>query len=284
MIQLPWRVIAWHFSIALFAVAAYAFFGRLILETPAFSERTPEHRTAQAAFLYEFSDDGILHESASIAESSSPYWWVDSGGKLIVENGVGTTLSGELSTRDAWRTRYARSSAVDTDDGAYPQNLFRMLTRSEWDDVRIESSFRVTAFNRTDSPNRNDSNGVLLMSRYRDGNNLYYAGLRVDGHAVIKKKFDGVYHTLAEKPVMEKVNNDVLPQDEWLTVRMETRTDGTDVIITMARKIDDTWEELLTVRDNGQFEDTPPIRGSYPVGIRTDFMDVEFDDFRAEEI
>lgn len=276
--RLPWRRLLRPVFFALFAVALFGFVARAFILTR--SAAPPERQP----FIYEFSDDGILHETDAPEHSSSPYWWIDSGGKLLVDNGVGTTLQGGLPASDPWRVRYARTSPEDTDTGTHPQNLFRMLTKDTWDDVRIESSFRVTADNFSNSPNRDESNGILLMSRYRDENKLYYAGLRVDGHAVIKKKIDGTYHTLAEKPVYEgtysrskKVN--LIPHREWIHLRMETKTEGDAVRITLSQRKNAEWHELLTATDTAN-----PITGSHPIGLRTDFMDVEFDNFKAEKI
>lgn len=289
MVALPWRVIAWHFLIAFFAIAAFSLLARMIIETPLFSistnDESEEAPREQVPFVYEFSDPGILHEAAARIESSSPYWWLDSGAKLVVDDGTGKTLQGRLPASDGWHDRYERTSAEDTSKGSYPQNLFRLLTIADWENVRTEAAFRVVAYNRTDSPNRNESNGILLMSRYRDGNNLYYAGLRVDGHAVIKKKYDGRYYTMIELPVIDGTGEELLPLGEWMTLGMETRNDGDVVLIVLSRKnADGSWEELVRASDHGQLDGTEPITGSYPVGIRTDFMDVEFDDFKAQEI
>lgn len=289
--RLAWRAIARSFFYTLIAVVVFALLARAAHESPLFTVQQISHvGTAAAAvpspFVYEFKDAGILHESASSDTSSSPYWWVDSGGKLLVENGVGKTMQGE-AIDDMWQTRYERSSSEDTDEGKYPQNLFRILTRSKWDNVRSEISFRIIRDNDTATPNRNESNGVLFMSRYKDGDNLYYAGLRVDGRAVIKKKYDGLYYTLAEDQIFPGTytqGKSLLPR-EWITIRMETKTENDTVRITLSQKnASGEWKELASAVDRGQYDETPPITGSFPLGIRTDFMDVEFDDFRAEKL
>ena len=290
---IAWRRIPRSVFVALLAVALFAGAARVIYEFQPPAARTAQQMPSQPAapiatgtpFVYEFKDPGILHESASPDTSSSPYWWVDSGGKLIVENGVGKTLQGELPASDPWRERYNRTSRADTANGAYPQNLFRLLARSQWDNVRVESSFLITADNFATTTNRNESNGILLLSRYKNGDNTYYAGLRVDGHAVIKKKVNGTYTTLAEKQIYKgtysrTVNKTLLPHNEWLTLRMDTVTSNSSVTITLSQKdTDGTWRKLLSAEDTQN-----PIKGTYPVGIRTDFMDVEFDNFKAEKI
>ncbi|HWO07543.1 MAG TPA: hypothetical protein VNM40_03075 [Candidatus Paceibacterota bacterium] len=282
-----WGAIARAVFLAVVAITAFGLLARTFIAPPT-QEPVPETEVP-SPFHYAFDVEGILHESASADESSSPYWWLDSGGEVILEGGRGKTMQG-AAPEIMWRTRYALANALDTDDGRYPQNLFRLLTRSHWENVRAEMSFRIIRDNFIDSPNRNESNGLLLMSRYRDGDNLYYAGIRVDGHAVIKKKYDGTYYTMAEKPIFpgeyESVDKkNLLPHREWLHLRMETRSIGNEVRISLSYKNGDgEWQELLSARDSGEYAGTPPILGSYPLGIRTDFMDVEFDDFRAKRI
>lgn len=232
-------------------------------------------------FTYSFHVDGTLEESSDFSTSGSDYWWLDSGGRLLIEDGVGKTIQGTLPRDDTWRERYAESSSEDTDTGRHPQNLFRLLTQREWENVAVSVRFRITNDNDSKSDNRNESNGLLLMSRYRDGDNLYYAGVRVDGHAVIKKKEGGVYTTLAESPIYPGAydGTNLLPQDEWIALKSEVVTRGDQVEIILSRKNGETWQPILQAIDTDS-----PVLGNGHAGIRTDFMDVEFDDFRAETI
>jgi hypothetical protein len=295
-----WGAIARGSILTLFAVVTFSVVARVVHEelSKHISSVAPSSQIGTAAaavpspFVYDFKDSGILHESASTDESSSPYWWLDSGGKLLVEDGIGKTLQGLQPASEKWRIRYALANAEDTDDGTHPQNLFRLITRSSWENVRTEASFKISGDNFTKSSNRNESNGLLLMSRYKDSDNLYYAGIRVDGHAVIKKKYDGVYYTMAEKQIFsgEYENGDdknLLPHNEWIHVRTETVTVGKRVAIKlfMRRNDEQKWMHILSATDDGEeYEKTPSIAGALPLGIRTDFMDVEIDDFRAEKI
>ena len=144
--------------------------------------------SASSPLVYSFNDTGVLRETGSMSESQSPFWWLDSGGKLIIRDGIGMTMHGDAPELDYWRLAYAATNPSDTDGGAHPQNLLRLLSRSVWEDVRIEAHLRIDDDHVSASPNRNGSNGLLLMTRYRDSGTLYYAGLRVDGTAVIKKK------------------------------------------------------------------------------------------------
>jgi hypothetical protein len=262
----------------IFGTIAFA----LIVRTATDSKPT-ETPGPESPFIYSFHVDGTLNEADDYQASGSPYWWLDSGGRLIIEDGVGKTIQGRLNTTDRWRVRYARTSADDTDNGYQPQNLFRLLTKREWENASVEARFRVVRDNETESSNRNESNGLLLMSRYKDGDNLYYAGVRVDGHAVIKKKLNGSYITLAEKQIFPGEydgENNLLPR-AWLALKSETRTvgDAVELRLYMKKESETEWTELVSVRDTSN-----PILGTGHSGIRTDFMDVEFDDFRAETI
>jgi hypothetical protein len=245
-------------------------------------------------FNYYFSVPGTLHETGSMQESTSPYWWVNSGGYLKLSDGVGATAQGDAALTDTWRLRYASSNPVDTDNGLHPQNLFRFLTRSQWDNVGQESQFYIVRDNFSSSPNRNASNGLLLMSRYMDaGKTLYYAGVRVDGKAVIKKKYKGAYYTMAMKKVFpgtyegSRDTKNLIPHDEWISLRTETKTSasgGVTVSLYLKRANETSWTKILEASDTGQYGSTPPITGKGYGGIRTDFMDVKFDNFKAEVI
>lgn len=202
------------------------------------------------------------------------------------------TMHGDAPELDYWRLAYAATNPSDTDGGAHPQNLLRLLSRSVWEDVRIEAHLRIDDDHVSASPNRNGSNGLLLMTRYRDSGTLYYAGLRVDGTAVIKKKYHDTYYTMSQKAVFHGSYNrdagvDLIPHAEWIGLRMEAVTDadgGVLIRLYMQRLGQPGWTEIVSATDRGQFGTTTPIRGPGFVGIRTDFMDVSIDSFKAEEM
>jgi len=247
------------------------------------------------SFLYSFNVDGTLEETATSELSPSPYWWLDSGGELRIKDGVGSTVVGELATLSRWRVAYGKSNPIDSDNGYHPQNIFRLVGRTIWRDVRAETSFRILADRINQSPHRNESNGLLLMTRYLDGDNLYYAGIRVDGTAVIKKKYRGIYYTLAQRQIFSGSYNastspNLLPHDTWLTLRVEVKNlfnGSVSISLSLQREGDPegSWTKVLEVIDDGRnAEMTNPISSGGYVGIRTDFMDVEFKDFRLERI
>lgn len=248
----------------------------------------PQH-TAYAIlpFIYSFNAPGILQEAGSMEESTSPYWWVNSGGQLVIGDGLGKTMQGDAPLLNKWRLLYSLTNPVDTDAGTHPQNIFRLVSRSSWADADIRMTFRITGLNMSDSPNRNASNGVLIFGRYYDGDNTYYAGVRDDGQAIIKKKANGVYYTLAAAQIFgtagkydRETKPTLLPVQTWMGLRVsiENAWDGSVLIrMYLDRGNTGTFVSVLSARDRGV--GSPPFREAGHVGIRTDFKDVEFQSF-----
>jgi hypothetical protein len=259
--------------------------------TPAASSAAP--LTPNAPFVYTFNTVETLSEAGEETQSTSPYWFLDSGGKLFTGNGVGETIQGPLASDDKWRLAYAASNPVDTDNGYHPQNIFRLVSKNTWDDADVSAQFFIAADNFSASPNRNESNGLLLMSRYQDHNTLYYAGIRVDGTAVIKKKYQGTYYTLAQTPVFAGVYNhdsnpNLLPHNTWIALRSVIITnEDNSVSITLymnqSPSTSNNWIPLLSARDDGSYGNTPPITNPGSIGIRTDFMDVDFQNLHVSD-
>ncbi|MGH7858694.1 MAG: hypothetical protein ACREQY_15320, partial [Candidatus Binatia bacterium] len=114
-----------------------------------------------------------LEEAASIEISSSPDWWVSSGARVDFDSvTTGRTIQGELAGADRWRLIYGGSNPVDTDDGYHPQNILRLVRRSRWQNFRQEAYFRINRLHHSSSPNRNQSNGLLLFHRYQSSQTL----------------------------------------------------------------------------------------------------------------
>lgn len=254
------------------------------------SHNQPLHPVLQN-FDYNFSTTDTLNEAGSFRESTSPYWWLNSGGKLLLKGGVGETIQGDLSTNDKWYKEYKRANSLDTDGGLHPQNLFRLITKSVWHNFSEQAYFKITKDNLSASPNRNESNGLLLFNRYKDSQNLYYAGIRVDGTAVIKKKQKSLYTTLAQKQIFDGTYNpetspNLLPKNTWIGLRTETVTESDGVVdIKLYTDVGKTgkWTLVLEAKDNGE-DYGPIIDDTAPAGIRTDFMDVLFDDFQITKL
>ncbi len=248
----------------------------------------PSSALAASSFLYNFNSVGTLKEAGTSAESSSPYFWLNSGAKLVIQNGTGSTIENSLLATDPFRILYSVSNPTDTDLGFKPQNIFRLVTKNSWANADTEVAFRTLRDNLSASPNRNASNGVLLMTRYVDSDNLYYAGVRVDGAAVIKKKIGGIYYTLASAQVFgtkgtynRDTNPDLIPGNTWMRMKSELRTnaDGSvSIRLLLDKENKGSFTPVLSVTDNGT-GGAPILEGR--AGIRTDFMDAEFDNFRV---
>lgn len=244
------------------------------------------------SFLYRFSESGVLEESGSLLATRSPFWWLGSGGQLIIKDGVGRTIQGDLPTDNKWYKAYKRTNPQDSDGGLHPQNVFRLVLKSKWQNMRQEVYFRIVKDNLSTSPLRYVSNGLLLLNRYQDSANLYYAGIRVDGLAVIKKKYRGAYYVMASKKIFSgsydrEKNPSLLPKNQWLGVRTEV-INRPDQSVVVALYIDKNrqgvWEKVLEVVDAGIASSGKPFFESGFGGIRTDFMDVEFDDYMITKL
>lgn len=242
-------------------------------------------------FRYTFNSAGMLAEAGSMSETSSPYFWLNSGAYLPIKNGIGSTVIGALPSDDYWRQLYARTNPLDTGNGYYPQNLFRLVTRSTWGDVEERVSFKILKTNLTDTPNRDCYSGVLLFGRYKDGDNLYYLGLRHDGSATIKKKINGTYYTLASAQIFgskgeyDRWNNpNLIPENQWMGMkaRFDNLANGSvKITLYLDRYNNGIWKEILTATDSGTGGGVlSPGSG----GIRSDYMDVQFDDFEIRNI
>lgn len=233
-------------------------------------------------FVYTFSSDGVLNESATADQSGSPYWWVSSGGQLVVKSGTGQSLQGNIPPSNKWNLAYAKSNPIETDNGSHPQNLFSMFARTKILDSDQSTSVKINQDNLTNFANRNPWNGVFLVSRWQDNNNFYYSGIRADGHAIIKKKINGVYKTLSETTLLSgtwdaKSNPDLIPQNTWIKIRNVTYTDSnglTHIQLYTDLNLSGNWKLVADVTDN-----TTSIKSPGLSGIRSDFMDVEIDNY-----
>lgn len=248
----------------------------------------PTSTHAATDFLYTFNSPGTLVEAGSMGESSSPYFYLNSGGKFTIKNGIGSTIKNDLLVNDVTRLLYSTANALDTDGGSNPQNLFRLLTKETWQNANTKLSFRITDQNLSDSPNRDGHNGVLIMNRYQDQDNLYYAGVRNDGEAIIKKKIGGKYHTLASVQIFGTEGQydresapSMLPLNRWTGLKTEVYNLSNGAVrirLLLDRENDGSYVSILAADDNG-VGGAPFLKDGH-AGIRTDFMDVEFDNFR----
>jgi hypothetical protein len=246
----------------------------------------PTATPAGQSFVDSFDVAEVIEETGSITESGDPDWWVNSGGRFIKSGGLGHTLQGELPATDRWRVAYSQSNPVDTDDGYHPQNIFRLVTRTSWTNLDQQVHFRIDKINPSASPNRNASNGVLLFNRYQDGQTLYYTGVRVDGAAVIKKKLAGTYTTLAYGAFFPGFGSydpttkpNLIPENQWIGIRSVVNTNP-DSSVDIQLFVDDGsgWQLALDAVDTGTTS-AAIVNGGYG-GIRTDFLDADFEDYQ----
>lgn len=238
------------------------------------------------AFFDNFNSTGQLEETDTLGHSPSSFYWLNSGAYFFQQFGLASTIQGRLPTNDPWRQEYsAPDYSADTDKGYHPQNLFRLLHKGLWFNYRQQVYFRVIRDNLSTSDERDAWNGLLLMNRYLDGDNLYYVGLRVDGKAIFKKKRHGEYDedlTIEKKVLPGTYNRDtrpsLIPKFKWIGVRSEvTNNSDGSVLIKLFLDIGRTgnWgAPVITTTDTVE-----AISSKGHVGIRTDFMDVEFDNY-----
>ncbi len=237
--------------------------------------------------------ESVLEEAGKMSESKNDFWWLNSGGLVYLEGNNISTVQGKLPEGSKWQKLYAKTNSRDTDGGYYPQNIFRLVTRKKWQNFSETLYFKIDKNNLSESQYRNESNGVLLFNRYQDGDNLYYTGLRVDGQAVIKKKIEGKYYTLAEKEVFtnnkkyDRNNNpNLIPQGKWLGIKSEVKNSdngAVDIKFYVDKEQNGNWQLVLETEDkNDEYGKAPILEEGY-VGIRTDFMDVTFKDYIVKE-
>lgn len=240
-----------------------------------------------------FSEVGVLEETGKMKESGNASWWLNSGGVMTMNKNLAKTNFGSLREGSKWQKKYAKTNSRDTDEGYYPQNIFRLVTRTKWKNLSQQLYFNIDKINLSDSSYRNESNGVLLFNRYQDGDNLYYTGLRVDGDAVIKKKINGKYYTLAEKNIFpsddkyDSIDNpNVLPLHDWLGMKSEVNNISGEVNIKLYidKEQKGNWQLILEVQDKGNKYGKAPFSEEGYGGIRTDFMDVSFKDYSIKEL
>jgi hypothetical protein len=239
-------------------------------------------------FKDSFSATATLEEASKMTESENQDWWLSSGAYFIQENGVGKTAQGNLTEGSEWQIEYKKNDAGETDDGFHPQNIFRLVTRSKWLDYTQEVYYKINNYYQSKDVHRSESNGLFFFNRYQDENNLYYTGLRVDGAAVIKKKVNGIYYTMAYKSVFagkydRESQPNLLPLNTQIGLKSEVmnNSDGTvNIKLFIDRNKNGKWELILETKDDGKSFGGGAILNEGYAGLRTDFMDAEFDDYK----
>lgn len=238
----------------------------------------------------QFDFIGQLEESNKPENSKSRNWWLNSGGLVFHKNGSIKTIQGSIEPENRWFKAYLKSTPIETDGGSHPQNIFRLVNKNNLQNIRQQAYFKINKTIMSNSPNRNESNGFLFFNRYVDGDNLYYTGIRVDGTSIIKKKKNGTYYTLDQKTVFEgnyeKTSKpNLLPENKWIGIKSEVQNlNFKDVLIKVfiEKNSDGNWEQIAEAIDDGKTFDGASFINAGSPGIRTDFMDIEFKDYKIE--
>ncbi|MEA2715577.1 MAG: hypothetical protein QOG91_605 [Candidatus Parcubacteria bacterium] len=236
-------------------------------------------------FLYDFSTGGTISQPGA-SGSANAYWWVISGGGLFQTGGVGTTFQGMAPATNYWRIYYATQSPVLTDTGTHPQNIFAMLLRQSYLDISEDIYVRKNADNLANAVNKQAYNGVSLYLRYTNYANFYYVGIRCDGNAIIKKRVNGIYQTMASKKVLPgtydlTTSPDLIPTGVWIGLRAAVATQSSGIPkVSLSLDIGRTglWTLAIETLDD-PVKYGPKVASAGMVGIRTDLMDMSFDDF-----
>ncbi len=245
-----------------------------------------------ALFMDDFTNTYTVEETSQMSKSNNSNWWLSSGAYFFVSDGVGKTIMGELSAINPWRLAFFLSNPKDTDDGYRPQNIFRLVTQTSWKNFEQEAYFKIINNNLSESENRNSSNGLLFFNRYQDQFNLYYTGIRVDGYAVIKKKINKKYFTLDYKKVFQgaeynyDTNPNLIPTNVWIGLKSKIITlpdNSVKIQLFLDKDKTGVWELVAEALDKGNQYGNAPFTDSGFAGIRTDFMDVEFDNYKIKE-
>lgn len=250
---------------------------------------TPAYAQVSAPLNYTFDYPGTLHESSTMTESASPYFWLDSGGKLLIANGIGSTIQGTLPASDRWSALYATLLPTISDGGTHPQNAFRLFTKQSLQNVSASVYLNRKASNLSNAANRHAYNGESIFARYKDTKNFYYAGIREDGSAVIKKQVNGQYQTLTSKKVFPGTYNtlsnyNLIPLSKWIGLKLIVTDTPTGPKLDFYTDIGKTgaWTLALSVVDDPK-KFGAAVTGAGFVAIETDFSDVEIDDFSVSE-
>lgn len=233
-------------------------------------------------FVENFSLNTTVDEKASPGQSLNPYWWVKSGGQMAVNGGAGKTFQGSIPRRSFWQKRYSSLNPIDTKNGYLPQNVFSVLTRTSWQNGDYQAYFKQNNFNAVSSPNRNIDSGLALLARYSDDNNYYRGAFTLDGSLVISKKVNGTSYTLSRNTYFTGTYNganNLIPKGYWYGLKLKIENINNTVRIGIyADKSGGSWELINEIVDDGSLG--APLLGSGYAGIKTDFMDVEFDGFQ----
>jgi hypothetical protein len=238
---------------------------------------------ANQKLIENFSINSRVSEKSTPEQSNNPHWWAKSGGEMIISNGTGKTIQGNLKKNNYWAKVYSKSNPVDTNNGQQPQNVFMALTRSEWTNGEYQTYFKSNRYNAINSPNRTSESGMALLARYTDDNNYYRVGFSADGNIILIKRVNGTNYTLSKNTYFAgnyTETSSLIPRGYWYGIRaVFENVSSTSVKISVyADKTGGQWQLVNELIDSGTLG--KPIVSKGLAGIKTDFMDAEFDGFQ----
>lgn len=143
--------------------------------------------------------------------------------------------------------------------------------RARYTNTTTTARFHVKAIQRNTSTVKP---GVNLFARYTNADNLYVAAFKTDGTIFIQSKVNCTYRTIARGTMPFKVGT-------WYTLKLtvERQSDGRDLL---RFYVDNMSTPVLSGRsgtNNGSSEANHLRSGT--VGVRTDYVDVFLDDWKA---
>lgn len=220
----------------------------------------PSAAAAASSWWYNFNSAGTLAQSASATQSRSQYLWLAAGRSLVIQNGIGATPAGTT--------------------------IYQLFNKTSVTNASVQIDVNRVKDNLSNSADRKSYLGESIITRYTDANNYYYAGIRADGAAVIKKKVNGVYTTLAQKQVLpgtySTTNYDLMPQGKWMSLKLVVADNaGGQPVLTFSTDIGrtGTWTQALAVTDT-----SAALKSAGLVGIQNDYADAQFDNFIVSDV
>lgn len=231
-------------------------------------------------FTYHFTSQAVVNETATMATSSSPYFWVASGGQFIITN-VANIPNPDLLSAGIYlgATIQGPSAATVT---AYQQNDFRLIERFMRTNIMQEVHFNLRHINMAETPSRDADKGIFVYARYYDVSNHYYAGITLDGRAVIRIVTNGVMKTLASTPLYmadggydRDTNPNVIPGKKWIGLSTHADLVGGKMHLSLDVGSIDSGRWIWGAMFTSIVDSNPPVvlRGPCYGGIRSDYFD-----------
>ncbi|MCA9308573.1 hypothetical protein KC980_03600 [candidate division WWE3 bacterium] len=211
-------------------------------------------------------------------------WNIVSGGILNIKKSVLSTNIGELNTQNPVYKLYQNKAPIDSDNGKHPQNLFKITTKRSYINSTQKITYKIKKLNLSDSPNRNNTNGIFLLSKYKNEQTYYKAGLRVDGNFIISRTLNGETQILAAKTYFlgdyDRTQTPYLintSEEDLLKFETIETKDGVMLKLYYRDTPKRDWFTMLEVFDPTDMA----IVSKGKNGIQTDFMDVEFTNYKT---